>query len=108
MGSDRYRRLCEVQVSPAPELVNIADIAARLGVARGTVDTWRWRGRAGFAFPTPVAETGRPVWKWSAVRSWARAVGLGDRVAACPTCGTIGCRLRRKPGHAPYDRQGPA
>lgn len=53
--------------------VGAVEIAARLGVARATVDSWRIRDSG---FPDPDWTVGgRPAWRWSAVRDWAAATG---------------------------------
>jgi len=68
-----------VTVSPdydSDELVGAAEIADRLGVARGVVGDWRRRYDAGSPtpFPDPVAAlTMGNVWYWPHVRDWALA-----------------------------------
>ena len=55
------------------ELVDMAEIARRAGVARDTVA--RWRIRYG-DFPAPARRFGRsPVWRWPEVRRWLEATG---------------------------------
>lgn len=48
--------------------VGAVEIAARLGVKRRTVDSWRQRG---LAFPDPRWTVGgRPAWDWPDVEAW--------------------------------------
>ena len=57
------------------ELVGAAEIAQRLGVARGVVGDWRRRygDDAANPFPQPVASlTMGHVWYWPHVREWAK------------------------------------
>lgn len=61
------------------DVVGTDEIAALLGVKRGTVDQWRWRsahGKLRPSFPSPTWElaTG-PVWRWAVVERWARGTG---------------------------------
>lgn len=53
--------------------VGIPEIAARLNVARATVDQWRFRE----LLPAPRwIVGGRPAWDWTAdVEPWARQTG---------------------------------
>jgi len=52
--------------------VGIPEIAARLGVKRATVDTWRLRG----LLPEPRWTVGgRPAWEWADVQGWAWKTG---------------------------------
>lgn len=56
--------------------VGAVEIAARLGVARRTVDSWRQRD---VGFPEPRWTVGgRPAWDWSDVKAWARSTGRGS------------------------------
>jgi hypothetical protein len=51
--------------------VGIVEIAARAGVARGTVDQWRQRYQS---FPVPRWQVGgRPAWNWDDVEPWLAA-----------------------------------
>ena len=54
--------------------IGLADVALVLDVPRGTVDTWRRRGRAGVPFPTPAHAGPRPRWTPAQVSTWVRAV----------------------------------
>lgn len=48
--------------------VGAVEIAARLGVKRGTVDVWRQRA---IGFPEPRWTVGgRPAWDWPDVEAW--------------------------------------
>lgn len=54
------------------DLVALAEIAARLGVASQTVYQWRWRRK----LPRPdLVVSGRPIWHWSTIEAWARETG---------------------------------
>jgi predicted DNA-binding transcriptional regulator AlpA len=49
--------------------VGTVEIAARLKVARGTVDQWRQRD---IGFPEPRWTVGgRPAWNWDNIEAWA-------------------------------------
>lgn len=68
-----------------PELVNIPDIATRLGVNREAVRLWADGQRGPGDFPAPVGSVGGGVrgsvriWRWSDVWSWLRGhYSLGD------------------------------
>lgn len=51
--------------------VGAVEIAARLGVARRTVDAWRQRD---LGFPEPRWQVGgRPAWNWDDVTAWTKA-----------------------------------
>ena len=51
--------------------VGAVEIAARLGVARRTVDQWRQRE---LGFPEPRWTVGgRPAWAWADIEAWAAA-----------------------------------
>jgi predicted DNA-binding transcriptional regulator AlpA len=53
-------------------LIGIADIAARLGVERATVDIWRYRG----ILPEPTAIVARtPMWTPAVIDAWAKETG---------------------------------
>lgn len=56
------------------QLVDTADIAARLGLAQAeSVHNWRRRYED---FPAPAVEKGRVLlWYWPEVEHWARATG---------------------------------
>ncbi len=64
-----------------PDLVGIAEIAARLGVSRRTVASWRYRHKRPpkppwQPFPEPFGHPGgHPVWQWADVDAWAKATG---------------------------------
>lgn len=58
--------------SPPWPIVGLAEIAERLGVARGTVDKWRQRD----VLPPPTWELAAgPVWLWQVIERWARTTG---------------------------------
>lgn len=67
-----------------PELVSVADIAARVGVSREAVRHWAKGSRRDAGFPPPVGSIGaasKPtyVWEWAPVNAWlADNLGLGD------------------------------
>ena len=53
--------------------VGAVEIAARLGVKRGTVDQWRARA---LDFPEPRWQVGgRPAWNWDDIERWAVCSG---------------------------------
>lgn len=66
------RMLAETrQLVAFEDLAGRQEIADRLGVTVAAVDTWRRRYPT---FPTPlVVLSATPIWRWSAVASWARA-----------------------------------
>ena len=67
-------------VSRKCDPVGAVEIAARLGVKRGTVDAWRARG---LGFPEPRwLVGGRPAWNWDDVEAWHAARGRGERGGA--------------------------
>ena len=52
--------------------VGAAEIAARLGVRRQTVHTWRHRK----LMPEPRwTVSGQPAWEWPEIEAWARRTG---------------------------------
>lgn len=53
--------------------VGLSEIAAMLGVRRDTVDQWRSRGI--LPEPTWPSVGGRPAWRESVIRQWARETG---------------------------------
>ena len=56
----------------AADPVGVAEIAARLGVERQTVDKWRTRK----ILPAPTWTVGgRPAWSWPVVEGWAKESG---------------------------------
>jgi predicted DNA-binding transcriptional regulator AlpA len=56
--------------------VGIPEIASRLGVARATVDQWRFRG---LLPDSQYVVGGRPAWEWGVIEAWARDTGrLGE------------------------------
>lgn len=60
-----------------PELVSVAEVAARAGRSANTIQSWRRRNAD---FPLPVAQlaTG-PVWMWPAVQRWIELRTRGRR-----------------------------
>ena len=63
-------------IDPA-DLVGVAEIAARAGVAKATVMSWRRRHDD---FPTPVVIlAGGPVWDWPTVDAWRKTLRSGRR-----------------------------
>lgn len=65
------------------EPVGLGEVAARLGVPRVTVDTWRTRD----VLPQPTWRVGgRPAWRWNALVQWVRETGrtLPDCLGAVP------------------------
>jgi hypothetical protein len=59
--------------APECDPVGAVEIAARLGVARQTVDMWRQRD---IDFPEPTWTVGgRPAWNWPIVAAWATETG---------------------------------
>ncbi len=55
--------------------VGLQEIADRLGVDRGTVNSWRSRSKdvrrvAGMPKPDAV-RTGTPLWSWRTIEAWA-------------------------------------
>ena len=61
------------------EPVGITEIAERLGVARSTVDQWRYRSLRG-ELPEPMPDerwtvSGSPAWNWADVERWAKRTG---------------------------------
>ena len=65
-------RAVYVEGGPDPGPVGLAEIAARLGVARATADQWRQRGVLPDA---PWTVGGRPAWPWTLIEAWARDTG---------------------------------
>ncbi len=54
--------------SEAPDLVSVAELAARSGRSVNTIQSWRRRHRD---FPAPNVELAAgPIWRWSDVSSW--------------------------------------
>lgn len=73
------RRLSETpaaygsDVTPASELVSVAEIAARAGRPINTIQSWRRRHRD---FPPPVASLAAgPIWVWPRVERWIETHG---------------------------------
>lgn len=52
--------------------VGLAEIAARLGVARQTAKGWRL---AGMLPPHRWTVSGHPAWEWRDIERWARRTG---------------------------------
>lgn len=69
----------DVECRPGPgavtdglDVLGLAEIAALLGVQRGTVDRWRVRGN----LPEPDGTVGgRPAWRTATITAWAQATG---------------------------------
>lgn len=63
------------------DLVDIPEVAERLGVARRTVSAWRYRHQRHprppwRPFPQPMMTvSSRPVWRWADVEAWGKATG---------------------------------
>jgi predicted DNA-binding transcriptional regulator AlpA len=61
-----------------PELVNIPDVAARLGVSREAVRLWADGHRGPGDFPPPIGSVGGGargsirVWRWADIQAWFR------------------------------------
>lgn len=61
------------RVVKVSDLVGVAEIAQRIGVEVGTVQSWRRRHDD---FPEPIARLSAGlVWAWPDVDDWARATG---------------------------------
>jgi hypothetical protein len=57
------------------DLVGVAEIAQRAGVAEATVHSWRRRHDD---FPAPIVRLAAgPVWRWPDVEVWTRTLGRG-------------------------------
>lgn len=57
----------------APELVSVAEIAARAGRPTNTIQSWRRRHRD---FPPPLVQLGTgPIWTWPTVAGWIESHG---------------------------------
>jgi hypothetical protein len=57
---------------PKPDIVDMEEVARRLGVKKETVRMWRYRDLL------PEAEwmlNGQPVWRWATIRKWAQDTG---------------------------------
>ena len=62
------------QHAKEPDLVGVAEIAARSGHPTNTVQSWRRRHRT---FPKPAANLASgPIWQWSSVAAW---IGVARR-----------------------------
>ncbi|TDO68985.1 hypothetical protein EV651_10119 [Kribbella sp. VKM Ac-2571] len=63
-----------------PDLVDIPEIAARLGLSRQAVHGWV-TGERRNSFPTPLGSPGgKRIWSWFDVLDWARQHGLSEAV----------------------------
>jgi transcriptional regulator with XRE-family HTH domain len=66
-----------VRVEP-DEHVSQAEIAVRLGRSRQSISQWVSGSRGPGGFPAPAFESGHvALWRWSEVKAWLRAAGLG-------------------------------
>jgi hypothetical protein len=55
-----------------PDIVDMEEVARRLGVKKETVRMWRYRQLV----PEPEWVFGdQPVWRWATIRKWARETG---------------------------------
>lgn len=55
-----------------PDIVDVGDIAERLGVKQSTVHVWRYRN----LLPEPEWDiSGQPAWRWVTIRKWAEQTG---------------------------------
>ena len=61
-----------MQLETTDEIIGIKEIAELLGVVRGTVDAWRWRG---VLVEPDGAASGRPLWHRDTILEWARQTG---------------------------------
>jgi predicted nucleic acid-binding protein len=69
-----------------PDLVSVAEIAAKSGRSTNTVQSWRRRHAD---FPTPAIELAAgPIWNWSAIEAWLAARSR-QRLAQGSRAGTI-------------------
>jgi hypothetical protein len=60
-------------VMAARDLVNITDIAERVGVTREAVRHWSAGKRRAGQFPDPIdAPGGQKIWEWASVHAWLR------------------------------------
>jgi hypothetical protein len=78
-------------VMAARDLVNITDIADRVGVTREAVRHWAGGKRRVGEFPRPLdAPGGQKIWEWASVHSWVRLnLGLWDGLTY-PNHGELG------------------
>lgn len=53
-------------MSKLPELLGPAEFAEAAGLARTTIDQYRWNGK----LPEPVIVSGHPVWHREQVEEW--------------------------------------
>lgn len=84
------------RTTAALDLVGPREIADRLGVARGTVRQWRWRG----VMPAPLAIVSDvPVWHYPDIEVWYEArrerLGATRRPDASPPPATPAPPRRR-------------
>jgi DNA-binding transcriptional regulator YiaG len=68
-----------VRVEP-DEHVSQAEIAVRLGRSRQSISQWVWGSRGPGGFPATAFESGHvALWRWSEVKTWLGASGLGTK-----------------------------
>ena len=70
------------KVTTLTDPVGLQEIADRLEVPRGTVNSWRSRSKterrvAGLPEPDAI-RTGTPLWSWATIKAWAFETGRLD------------------------------